>query len=134
MKKIILKFEADSRGILEELKTTVDLEYQAGSAYNSELLQVYNIQDSLSRSLFEFVEKIGIDVESFFLHMEKSYNEIIGKEQTLDFDQAEGQMSYDVFLTEFGKKEEFRQKVFQVFQMYMNQEDDEEDKEFPDID
>jgi len=129
MKKITLQFENGYYGKYDTIKKEIDCEFQAGNANSSATLQIYSIQNSLCFSIFDFIEKIGLDSASFMRHLTMSYKEFTMEEEPLpehsftEVDRAiSSSVDLDTFTKQFNESEDFRRTVFDIFQDSM--EDD----------
>lgn len=132
MKKITLQFENEYYGKFDTIKKEIDCEFQAGNASASPQLQIVNIQRSLCLSIYDFVEKIGLDPEVFKDHLNVMYDEYSGETEDIpennfevdksDFYDLADDIDYDSFVKQFNESDTFKQTLFSIFQEYMNDE------------
>lgn len=125
MEKITLKYEQDLHGKKDFIQKEIDIDYQSGSAQNSPEMQTYSELNSITMAYLDFMNRVGYEPTSIFLHMEKTKNSLTEEEITEeDLAKPIGALDYAAFLKEFNNSEEFRQRQFELFQMYMSDEDE----------
>lgn len=125
MQNIKFKYEQDINGKKDLITKSIDLDYQSGSASTSDEMQEYNILNSIVVSYFDFMNRVGFDPVSIFLHTEKVFSQMKGEEQPEEnLIAASDQLDYGSFVEQFNNSEEFRQKQFEIFQMYMSDDED----------
>jgi len=127
MKKITLQFENGYYGKFDTIKKEIDCEFQAGNASLSDELQIYSIQRALCLSIYDFVEKIGLDAETFCLHLQEAYKTYSGNDDVepdanfVSLDKAiTNSNDLESFTKQFNESAQFRKMVFDIFQDSMD--------------
>ena len=115
MRKITLQFENEYHGKYDTIKKEIDCEFQAGNPSLDNDQQIINIQTAIGLSLFDFVEKIGMDAEQFKLSLDTSFAIYQGDAT----EELELEDEYTSFVNKFLIDEEFKQKMFVLYQQYM---------------
>lgn len=128
MKTINFKYEYSFSGKKDTIEKVIDCDYQQGSENASPEVQDYILGDSIVLSFFDFMDKIGFEVDETATHMQTVYQQLTSSDDENEEPEnnlipAPDQLDYDSFVEQFNKNEEFRKQLFTMFQMYMNDED-----------
>jgi len=130
MKIVTFKYENAYNGKIDTYKKEIDLELQAGNNQAGEEIQRINMLMSLSLAYIDFCFKLGYTPDDALSSIAKCVLSIVTDDDEEEEDMFEDKMpetdftsnslDYEEFLEEFENQEEFKQKVYQAYQLYMS--------------
>ena len=115
MNKIKFLQESSSGGVSNKLEKEIDVSILTNNIDSDEekTIKLYN---NILIQFFDFISIIGLDTTILV----ESFDRLFADDQEhIESADQESELSFDSFCKQFNENEDFKQKVFSIFQMYM---------------